>query len=193
MNILDLDQNLLLAINSMLVGKSVFGDFLIKLGSVYLVYALPLILIYLWYAFKQEREKIFLSFCGTILAWLVITKLIIPSIWFRPRPNLIELGANELLFRRPDYSFPSDHATALFGIAFGLYIFGFKKVANWMLIFAIVITVCRVAIGVHFPLDIIGGAISGLLGVLIVFIFRKKVTEYIYKPILKFLKKVRLA
>jgi undecaprenyl-diphosphatase len=192
-NILTIDQNLLLAINHLVVGKSAFEDSVVKFCAVYLVYTLPIGLVYLWIVFKKQREALFLSFLGTILTLFTVNKFIIPAIWLRPRPDLSAIGANELLFHRPDYSFPSDHATALFGIAFGLYIFGFKKAANWFLIIAIITAFARVAVGVHFPLDIVGGAVSGLVGVSIVYALKGHIVKYIYKPLLKILKKVRLA
>lgn len=193
MNILEVDQNLLVAINSFLVGRSDLGDTLVKTGAVYLVYLLPVVLVFMWFRFPAHRREIFLSFFSAVLAWLVITKSIVPAIWFRPRPDLASIGINELLFHRPDYSFPSDHATVLFALAIGLSFFGWRKAGNYFMIGAIVITVCRVAIGVHFPLDIIAGCISGLLGVLITYIIREWVIKFLYNPILKLLQKVRLA
>lgn len=192
MDILQIDQNVLVAVNSFFVGKDAFLDKTIEFLAVYLVYLLPVILIWMWFKYKKNRLQIFLSFVGTLIAWLLITKLLIPHLWFRPRPDLVAIGAKELLFHRPDYSFPSDHATALFGLTFGFYLFGWKKAANWFLLYALVISFARVIIGVHFPLDIIAGALSGLVGVIIVKIFSKQAEKYLYNPISKLLNKIGL-
>lgn len=193
MNILEVDQNLLVAINSLLVGRSDIGDTLVKGVAVYLVYLLPVVLVFMWFKFPARRKEVFLSFFAAVLAWLVITKTIVPAIWFRPRPDLASIGIKELLFHRPDYSFPSDHATVLFALAIGLGFFGWRKAGNYFMAGAVAITVCRVAIGVHFPLDIIAGCVSGSLGVLITFSIREYVVKFVYNPIVKLLQKVRLA
>jgi len=193
MNILDYDQRLLLAVNSFFVGRSGAVDEIVKFCAVYLVYALPIVLLLLWFIVEKRREPLFLSFLGGVFSWFVITKSIVPAIWFRPRPQLSLLGAEELLFHRPDYSFPSDHATVLYALVFGFYIFGWKKAANWFLIYALIITICRVAVGVHYPLDILAGALSGFIGVILVKLLRKQIVKYVYTPIVSVLKKVHLA
>jgi len=192
-NILSVDQNILIWLNGFLVGKNPALDFVVKFLAAYLIYALPIVLIILWFVYPNKRKALFMSVLGGALAWFVITKSIVPHIWFRARPDLAILGAKEILFHRPDYSFPSDHATMLFGLTFGLYVFGWKKAGNWFLVFAILITLCRVAVGVHFPLDVIGGAISGLIGVGIVRVFEKFISKVIFDPLVTLLRKVRLA
>jgi undecaprenyl-diphosphatase len=192
-DILATDQNLLLRLNEFLIGRSELLDKVMVFLGVYLVYALPIILLYLWFVTKKEQRALAFSFAGLLLSWFVITKNIVPHIWFRPRPELNMIGAKELLFHRPDYSFPSDHATAMFALTFGLYFFGYKKAANWFLVYAIIISVARVSLGVHFPLDIVGGIISGLIGASIIKVLEKPLDKLVWKPMVKFLKKVRLA
>lgn len=180
-------------VNSFLVGKSSTLDAVITFCAVYLIYLLPLILIFLWFKYKHRRLEIFLSFVACLVAWLAITKFIVPNfIWFRPRPDLVALGAKELLFHRPDYSFPSDHATALFALTFGFYTFGWRKVGNYFLAYTLIISFFRIAIGVHFPLDILAGAFSGLLGVALLYVMREKVKKYIFPIVEAIFKKLNL-
>lgn len=193
MDILQIDQSILQAVNSFLVGKSVFLDLLIEFSAVYLVYLLPIILLILWFKYKHRRLEIFLSFIAMALAWFVITKTIVPElIWFRPRPDLAAFGAKELLFHRPDYSFPSDHATALFALTFGFYTFGWKRVGNWFLVYALTISFFRVTVGVHFPLDILGGILSALIGVGVVKLLESPMKQYAYPLVMKILKTLRI-
>ncbi|OQA51783.1 MAG: putative undecaprenyl-diphosphatase YbjG [candidate division WS2 bacterium ADurb.Bin280] len=193
MNILQIDQSILRFVNSFFVGQSPFVDGIVKFFAVYLVYLLPILLIFIWFKFRKRRKEIFLSFLGTIFSWFVITKWLVPNfIWFRPRPDLSVLGGQELLFHRPDYSFPSDHATALFALTFGFYLLGWKRGANWFLLYALLITFFRVVAGVHFPLDIIGGAISGALGALLIYTFRATATKYLFMPVEKIFKRFRI-
>ncbi|MFH1854798.1 MAG: phosphatase PAP2 family protein [bacterium] len=193
MNILGIDQNILAYLNEFFVGKNPFLDKVLVFFGVYFIYTLPVILVLLWFLVKKEQRALAFSFAGMLLSWFVITKSIIPAIWFRERPDLDLIGAKEIFFHRPDYSFPSDHATALFALTFGLYLFGYKKAANWFLLYSIIICLARVIIGVHFPLDIVAGIASGLIGALVVYILQKPLEKIIWKPMIKFLKKIKLA
>jgi undecaprenyl-diphosphatase len=147
----------------------------------------------LWFIVKKQQRALTFSFAGMLVSWFVITKMIVPHLWFRPRPDLAILGAKELLFHRPDYSFPSDHATALFALTFGLYYFGYKKAANWFLAYTLIICFARVTLGIHFPLDIIGGLVSAFIGTSLIKYFEKPLDKAIWQPLSKFLKKIKLA
>jgi undecaprenyl-diphosphatase len=63
------------------------------------------------------------------------------------------------------YSFPSSHASNHFGLAcfwyYSIY-FMTRKKWYWLWIWAIFISFAQVYVGVHFPLDVIGGALLGL-------------------------------
>lgn len=63
------------------------------------------------------------------------------------------------------YSFPSSHATNHFAISFFLIaLFGFKRWTRLALIFwAGIISYAQVYVGVHYPLDVLGGALLGIL------------------------------
>ena len=60
------------------------------------------------------------------------------------------------------YSFPSTHATNIFGAAFFLAQM-FRRLAPLIFVIAAVVGYSRIYIGVHYPLDVIGGAAIGLL------------------------------
>jgi undecaprenyl-diphosphatase len=78
-----------------------------------------------------------------------------------PRPFMLGLAAN-VFDHAPDSSFPSDHATVLFAVAAA---FAFQPASRLRLLGAIVALIGlavgwgRVALGVHFPFDILGAAI----------------------------------
>ena len=194
MDILAVDQQVLFWLNNLLVGKSAVLDNILVFFGVYLVYALPVIMLTLWFVYPKRRIPLALSFGACLIAWLLITKLAVPNlIWFRPRPDFGLIGLKEVFFHRPSYSFPSDHATALFAITIGLYVFNWRKAANYFLAYSIVILFARVIIGVHFPLDIIGGVVSGAIGVFLVYLTDGFWSDKVLKPIIKVLKRVYLA
>jgi undecaprenyl-diphosphatase len=86
------------------------------------------------------------------------------SAWLKPaferlRPCQV-MDVNLLVGCGAGFSFPSSHAANLFGqaIFFGLL---YKKYLPHLLVFAFLVGVSRIFVGVHYPLDIIGGAILG--------------------------------
>lgn len=67
-----------------------------------------------------------------------------------------------LVAQTPDNSFPSDHTTFTMLAAFT--ILPFARRWGWTLaILALIVGIARVAAGVHWPLDIVGGTIVGAL------------------------------
>jgi undecaprenyl-diphosphatase len=85
----------------------------------------------------------------------------IGKIWARDRPFVAHPGAHVWGARTHDQSFPSDHATASFAIATAILLF--DATAGWIFVAAaVVISVGRVFIGVHYPTDILAGALLGI-------------------------------
>ncbi len=75
------------------------------------------------------------------------------------------------------YSFPSTHATDHFAMAFFMILLFYKRwrwIWLWAILWAGSISFAQVYVGVHYPIDVICGAIYGaLVGWLFAFIFKK--------------------
>lgn len=72
--------------------------------------------------------------------------------------------AVELLIHKPiDYSFPSGHTAASFAAMSALYFAGEKHLWKPVLVLAIVIAFSRLYLYVHYPTDVIGGAVLGII------------------------------
>ncbi len=124
--------------------------------------------------------------------------LVLKYIIAEPRPFLV-LNHVHLLTTENDYSFPSGHATASFAGAVAIgkkYSFIIKgkthRLIYPLLAFAALIGFSRIYIGVHYPLDVIFGAIIGTTVALAVIrfedtIFESKISDFIgLKRILSF-------
>lgn len=172
-----------------LIGRSAVSDELIKIIAVYLIYAIPLFLLIYW--FLGNKKTVLRAFISGVLAWQGFAKLI-GHFYFRPRP-LSVFPSKELIFHRPDYSFPSDHASFLFGVAFAFYLCGEKKISYYLFAVSIIITIGRVIVGFHYPTDILAGAILGILVAWIVWLIRREVDKWVTNPIIFVAKKIKLA
>ena len=62
-----------------------------------------------------------------------------------------------------DYSFPSGHTAASFASVSALYFAGRKRMAAGALIVSVLIAFSRMYLYVHYPTDVLGGLIIGLL------------------------------
>ena len=187
--ILDIDSRWLLAINNFANSNNTWQA-VFKFFGVYLIYIVPVFLIVLWFWSAQSKKVALRATFAGIVSWLVVANLL-GRIINRPRPFQIE-GVKELLFHRPTYSFPSDHAAFLFAIAFSFYFSGYKRLSYFSLAAALLISLARLGVGFHFPLDILGGIIIGLLVAWLVWLLDRPL-NYIYNFLIAIAKKLRLA
>lgn len=120
--------------------------------------------------FAQKWREIVLVFFSGGFAWCVAT--LIKIILKTPRPFLVFKDISPLI-SKTDFSFPSGHATFYMALAFALY-FSHKKVGYIFIFFALLIGIARIIAGVHFPIDILGGFILGILiAYLVKFLYAK--------------------
>jgi undecaprenyl-diphosphatase len=100
---------------------------------------------------------------------LVIAK-IVSEIVDRARPFVVDPNGVHLFSgHAADPGFPSDHATGAFAVAMAIYLRN-RLWGSVALVAAAVLAVGRVAIGVHFPSDVLAGAVLGCGVALILFI-----------------------
>jgi undecaprenyl-diphosphatase len=94
----------------------------------------------------------------------LLANQLIAQLWHRPRPYQDHpLGILPLLSPSHDPSFPSDHATAAFAIAFGI-LFVARRTGWLFVAWAALIAASRVLAGMHYPTDVLAGALVGFGG-----------------------------
>ena len=144
------------------------GVFFAKYFGYLLIFFLLLFLIK---NFKKYWPMVVKAFSAAILARLVIVN-IIRFFYYRPRP-FIANQVNLLLSDEPTGSFPSGHAAFYFAISTVVFLFN-KKIGTFFLVASFLISIARVFSGIHWPSDILTGALIGIFsGWLITKVFRK--------------------
>jgi len=163
--------------NYFIVNSGLCG--ILVLLAKWLVYLTPLLLLILWFYKKNYQNLLRATFSG-LFGWMIINRLI-SYFFYRPRPfSESLLGKKEFLFHRPDYSFPSDHATFLSGITFSFLLFKEKKLFNIFLAIAITTSLCRFLVGVHYLSDILAGWLVGLISAFIMKSIDNLFEKYFY-------------
>lgn len=143
---------------------------LMLFGATYLIYVTILLMFIVAFKGKmKERKALILAVLAIPIAILLI-KLIHIFI-NEPRPfvtyNFLPLTDNT-----PDASFPSRHATIASLVAFS-YLYFKSKWSTLFLIIMIWIGISRIYVGVHYPLDIIGGFIVAIVSLAAALQFKK--------------------
>ncbi|MCK5290632.1 MAG: phosphatase PAP2 family protein [Thermoplasmata archaeon] len=163
-------------------GLDVFFSILIILGAVYVW--LVLVPALWWKGKRNEAVDLFFL----ILLVLVVTTLL-KFLFASPRPEDIREIPIPVpgYFGLDVYSFPSNHASRAFACAVFLS-FRFKKWTVPLFVYAFLIGLAKIYVGAHYPVDIIAGAVVGLIfGFLLIWLgkyepyvtFRAKLIERI--------------
>jgi len=109
-----------------------------------------------------------------------ISSQIIKNLFARIRPCHIYQDLNLLLSCKNSFSFPSSHAVNNFAAATYLSFF-FKKYKKIFFITAVLIAISRVYLGLHYPSDIIAGALIGALLGYLFYILTLKINLLFFK------------
>lgn len=121
------------------------------------------------------------------LAAAFISRFIFASaihfLWFRPRP-FVHNDIFVLLEHANTASFPSGHATFYFAFAATVFFLN-KKLGIVFLGGATAVSLARVFVGIHWPSDIIGGALLGLFSSFLIIRFTKGTENHDARRILR--------
>ena len=114
--------------------------------------------------YKSNSRRRFILYIEAALALILGSGLFVQFFRFfyhHPRP-FEEMGFIPLIAESASSSFPSNHATILFALSLLVFYLN-RKAGLWFFILSLLNGLARVVVGVHWPLDILGGALVGLL------------------------------
>ncbi len=166
------DENLFLWING-LAGNVAFVDEFFKgiANDYFFIVSACLIMLALWFgtreAGRRERNQrgVIVASAGLGIAQGFVT--MINSVLTRPRP-FAELPTNLLFYQPTDSSFPANSTAVIFAIAVAIFLVN-RRAGAVLFGLAILHGFSRIYVGIHYPLDILGGAAEGTLAALLIF------------------------
>lgn len=148
--------------------------FISTLGNAGFIFIVSILIL----LFNKKTRKIGITLGISLVIGVVIVNLIMKPSIARVRPYEINQSIELLTSKMNDYSFPSGHTLAAFEFATAIFLYN-KKWGYVSFIFAILMGFSRLYLYVHFPSDVICGAILGIIFSIISYY----ITKYIYKKI----------
>lgn len=119
------------------------------------IWAIPLLIGIGWLRGNENTRKVMLVATASGLLGLLVNQLI-GLAWTHPRPFMIGLG-HTLIPHAADSSFPSDHLTLWWAVAFSPLLQRCPRNAGITLtLLGVPIAWARIYLGVHFPFDVLG-------------------------------------
>lgn len=111
----------------------------------------------------RERKAMILAILSIPILLLLIRSIHI--FYFEPRP-FVTYNFSPLINPVGDASFPSVHTSLMAVFAFS-YVYFKSKLASVFLLLMLGVGISRIYVGVHYPLDILGGFIVGIISLAI--------------------------
>ena len=138
-------------------------DLLITFTASVLIWFMYLGLAILWIIDgRVKREIVIHAFIAALVAWMA--SLMFKDVFNTTRPY-IQDGLKSLVLWMPQFengAFPSSHAASSFALAVTIW-FHDRKIGILYVAASLLIGLARVLARVHYPIDILGGAVLGIL------------------------------
>ncbi len=170
-NAMNLNQDIFIFINSIAFKYAWLDKLLVFLANDFGIILCFIALIFFMlhrdtdvseYAFSRIKRKLkeFIVITSSVVgSWVLVS--ILKIVFSVPRPVEALEGVRSLIIYGTNDSFPSGHATFFASLAMALYLYH-KKLGILFFIGALLVGFSRIAVGIHYPIDIIGGYVLGL-------------------------------
>lgn len=125
-------------------------------GIIWIVLSIVLLLI-------PKTRKSGAVMVAALVVDVVLCNIVLKNLVARTRPYDVNTGVHLLVEKLHDYSFPSGHTAASFASVTALYLAGEKKLWKFALVLACLIAISRLYLCVHYPTDVLGGILFGVI------------------------------
>ena len=139
-------------------------------GIIWIVLAVVLLIL-------PKTRKTGIIVAAALLMDLVLCNLILKNLVARVRPYDVNTAIAILIKKPLDFSFPSGHTAASFAAMTALFLAKMKKAWIAALVLAVLIAFSRLYFYVHYPTDVLGGAVVGILSGVIGYAIVEKIDK----------------
>ena len=133
-----------------------------------------IVFFFLSFIYLIWKRKIPAFICSIMaMGMAVVVDFLVFAFWQRPRPffahaNIVSDPMVNGMYA--DFgSFPSSHTYMAFAVAISVFLFGHKRLGSVLFLLAICVAVGRIGSGLHYPSDVIGGALLGLISGIVIY------------------------
>ncbi|HHP1041833.1 TPA: undecaprenyl-diphosphatase [Bacillus thuringiensis] len=140
----------------------------------YMVYFLGLIIMAYWFTQSRKNKMMIIQAMFAFVTAELIGKLV-GKLHLNYQPFAVLSNVNKLVDHAVDNSFPSDHTILFFSICFSFWLV--RKKTGWVwLLLAFCVAISRIWVGVHYPFDVVTGALIGIISALFSYWVAPKIT-----------------
>src|SRR5581483_711035 len=165
-----MDWSIFHALNGQLRGNASAQD-AAELYNAWAIFALVAVAAATWFFARpggSPRSKLAAASAGVSTVLALLVNSVLGQLWYHPRPFAAHPGQTVLLVHHgADNSFPSDHASVAFAVAFAVLVFH-RRLGALLLAVAAGIGLDRILVGVHYPVDVGTSVLVGLGAALVV-------------------------
>ncbi len=160
-SLINVDNNILIFLQEY-VRNSILNALLIPFTLSNNAGIICILLVAIFIYFKNFRKVGILMGISLILEF-VLTNLIIKNWVARIRPYEVIDGLTLLVGKAHDYSFPSGHTGSAFALAVVIFMVMERKYGIIALALASLMGFSRLYVGIHYPSDVLGGIVLGVI------------------------------
>lgn len=160
-DLIELDGNILLYVQEHL-RSTILNDIVVWFTSLGNAGIIWILLVMALIIYKGTRKEGIYCSISLILCFIVVN-IFLKNVVARVRPYDAIEQVRCLIEPQADYSFPSGHTAIAFAASVPVFILSDKRLGIIMLVLSVLMGLSRIYVCVHYPSDVIGGAVTGIL------------------------------
>ncbi|PEF22871.1 undecaprenyl-diphosphatase [Bacillus pseudomycoides] len=133
----------------------------------YMLYALVLGVLIYWFT-RNNKNRMMIIQGGLAFIVAEIIGKIVGQFYSHHQSFAVLPNVNQLVEHEIDNSFPSDHTILFFSICVSIWLVRKKEGWLWLML-AFCVAISRIWVGVHYPIDVVTGALVGIISALFVY------------------------
>jgi len=164
MDLFEMNVDLFRTINDLGKEYTYLNNFFIFMAD-YMVFVLAFIALIFWFTRREENRMMIISATISFILAEMMGK-IAGTLHSNNQPFAELSNVNKLIEKAVDNSFPSDHTILFFAFCMTFFIYQKRWRYIWIML-ALVVGISRIWVGVHYPADVIVGAIISIFSTFI--------------------------